>query len=241
MDKKSVFRKGLFKLTKGCVFSVNEKLLKRVEGCPMGGPISVVFLDMSMFKMQLDVVVRAKPIFYKSYVVDTYARRKRNDVDKLFEELNSYNRNIKLTFEINPEKFLDTELIRENGEITTQVFSKSTKLRVHWNSKIPVRYKTNTLTGELNRAKRVAPDFNKELKRIRQKYQNAGFPLKFINETIHNFKRGKEEMIISEWLFDERKTFSVRFPYSPVNEKFNKVFMRKGEDFTNGKVKVIII
>ena len=48
-------------------------------------------------------------------------------------------------------------------------------------------------------------------------------------------------MIIPEWLFDERKTFSVRFPYSPVNEEFNKVFMRKGEDFTNGKVKVIII
>ena len=48
-------------------------------------------------------------------------------------------------------------------------------------------------------------------------------------------------MIIPEWLFDERKTFSVRFPYSPVNEKFSKVFMRKGEDFTNGKVKVIII
>ena len=67
-------------------------------------------------------------------------------------------------------------------------------------------------------------DFNKELKRIRQKYQNGGFPLKFINETICNFERGKEEMIISEWLFDERKTFSVRFPYFPANEKFSKVF-----------------
>lgn len=95
----------------------------------------------TMFKMQLDVVVHAKPIFYKSCVVDTYARRKRNAVDKLFEELNSYNRNIKLTFEINPEKFLDTELIRENGEITIQVFSKSIKLPLRWSLKIPVRYK----------------------------------------------------------------------------------------------------
>ena len=231
----------MFKLTKGCVFSVTEKLLKHVDGCPMGGPISVVFLDMFMYKMQLDVVVHAKPIFYKCYVIDTYVQRKRNDVDRLFEELDLYNRNIKLTFEINPERFLDTKLIRENGEITTQVFSKSTKLHVHWNSKIPVRYNSNALTGELNRAKRVASDFKKELKRIRQKYQNAGFPLKFINETIYNFERGKEEMIIPEWLFDERKTFSVRFPYSPVIEKFNKLFMRKGEDFTNGKVKVIII
>ena len=48
-------------------------------------------------------------------------------------------------------------------------------------------------------------------------------------------------MIIPEWLFDERKAFSVRFPYSPVNEKFSKAFLRKVENFTNDEVKVIII
>ena len=48
-----------------------------------------------MCEMELDVVVPAKPIFYKRYVDDTYVRRKKNDVDKLFEELNSYNENIK--------------------------------------------------------------------------------------------------------------------------------------------------
>ena len=67
----------------------------------------------------------------------------------------------------------------------------------------------------------------KELKRVRQKYRNAVFPLKFINETICNFERGDEEMVIPEWLFKERKTSSVRFPYSPANEKFSKVFMGK--------------
>ena len=151
--KKSIFKKLLFKLTKGCVFSVTEKLLKQVDGCPMGGPMSVVFSDIFMCKMEFDVVVPAKPIFYKRYVDDTYVRRKKNDVDKLFEELNSYNENIKLTLEVNPTKFQDTELVRENGEITTQVFSKSTKLPVQWSSKIPVRYKRNAITGELHRAK----------------------------------------------------------------------------------------
>ena len=94
--KQSIFKELLFKLTKGCVFSVTGKLLKQVDGCPMGGPISVVFSDIFMCKMELDVVVPAKPIFYKRYVDDTYVRRKKNDVDKLFEELNSYNENIKL-------------------------------------------------------------------------------------------------------------------------------------------------
>ena len=92
-------------------------------------------------------------------------------------------------------------MVSENGEITTQVFSKSTKLPVPWTSKIPVKYKRNAITGELHRAKQIVSDFKKELKRERQKYRNAGFLLKFINETICNFERGKEEMIIPEWFF----------------------------------------
>ena len=116
--KKSIFKKLLFKLTKECVFSVTEKLLKQVDGCPLWVG-QHLFSDIFMCKMELDVVVPAKPISYKRYVDDTYVRRKKNDADKLFEELNSYNKNIKLTSEVNPTKFLDTELVRENGEITT--------------------------------------------------------------------------------------------------------------------------
>ena len=80
---------------------------------------------------------------------------------------------------------------------------------MHWSPKIPVRYKPNAITGELLWAKRIALNFNKELKKIRQKYWNAGFSLKLINKTICNFEWGKEEMVIPEWLFDERKTFSI--------------------------------
>ena len=86
-------------------------------------------------------------------VDDTYVQRKKNDVDKLFEELNSYNEIMKLTLDINPKKLLDTELVWENGEITTQVFSKSTELPVNWKSRIHVRYKRNVVTGELHQAK----------------------------------------------------------------------------------------
>ena len=84
-----------------------------------------------MCKMEIDVIVPSKPIFCKPYVNDTNMRIKKNDVDKLFEKRNSYIENRKLTLEVNPTKSLDTELVRENGEITMQVFSKSTKLPVH--------------------------------------------------------------------------------------------------------------
>ena len=38
----------------------------------MGGPISVVFSDVFMDKIELDVLVPTKPIFYNRDVDDTY-------------------------------------------------------------------------------------------------------------------------------------------------------------------------
>ena len=39
-------------------------------------------------------------------------------------------------------------------------------------------------------AKQIVSDFKKQLERIRQKYRNAGCPLKFTNQTICSFERG---------------------------------------------------
>ena len=118
MCKKSVFKKLLIKLTKECTFSVNNQLIKQIDGCPMGGPISVVFGDIYMCKMGDDVVAPIKPIFYKRY--DTYITRKNNTKDELFEKLNTYLDNSKFTIEENPTKFLDTEIVRHNSAIITK-------------------------------------------------------------------------------------------------------------------------
>ena len=61
--------------------------------------------------MEEDIVARMKSHFYKIYVDDTSIRRKKNEPDSLFDELNSYHRNIKFTIEENPTKFVDTEII----------------------------------------------------------------------------------------------------------------------------------
>ena len=101
MCKRSIFKKLLLKLPKECVFSANGKLLKQIDGSPMSGPISVVFSDIFMCKMEFDVVVPAKPLFYKRYADDAYVHRKTNIRDMLFEDLKSYHQNIKLTVEVN--------------------------------------------------------------------------------------------------------------------------------------------
>ena len=104
MCKKSIFKKLLIKLTKECTFLVNNQLIKQIDGCPMGGPISVVFADIYMCKMENDVVAPIKPLFYKRYVDDTYVRRKKNTKDELFGKLNTYHKNIKLTTEKKSDK-----------------------------------------------------------------------------------------------------------------------------------------
>ena len=46
-----------------------------------------------------------------TYVDGIYNRRKKNLHDELYEKLNSYHTNAKLSVESNPSKFVDTEII----------------------------------------------------------------------------------------------------------------------------------
>ena len=93
--KKWIIKKLLLKLTKECVFSVNDRFIKQIDGCPMDGPISVVFSDIYVSKMEGDIAATLKPHFYKRYVDDTYLWRKENELDILFKKLNSYYPKIK--------------------------------------------------------------------------------------------------------------------------------------------------
>ena len=85
----------------------------------MDGPLSVTLSDISMAKMKDDVVEKYQPKFYKRYVDDIINRRKKNQVDLLFNDLNNYHQNIKLTLELNPKRFLYTNLEFQNGILIT--------------------------------------------------------------------------------------------------------------------------
>ena len=51
----------LDKLCKGCTFLADGRLIRQVDGCPMGGPISVVLSNIFCVKMESDVVKPLKP------------------------------------------------------------------------------------------------------------------------------------------------------------------------------------
>ena len=146
----------MYKLTTKCVFQFNQNLFKQTEGCSMGGSLSVTLADIHMIRTEKDIVIPLKPIFLKRSVDDIYTRRKKGIHDKSYERLNNYHTNIKLKIEINPNKFLDTEIIEKKGVIETRVYRKTTKLPVPWASNILKRYKRNTITTDLYHAKRIA-------------------------------------------------------------------------------------
>ena len=154
--------------------------------------------------MESNVVIPHKPIFYKRYVDDIRNRRKKNE-GLLFKKLNSYHSKIKWTIEINPTKFLDTEIIILNDEVVTSVHRKESKLPLPWESKVPKHYKRNALLGELHQAKEISSNFQKEVKNIKEKFSKANFPLRFTDSVAAQFnsstynnneRKVEDEMII---------------------------------------------
>ena len=241
--KRLTFKRLLERLTKECVFSVNDRLIKQIDGCPMGGSLSVVFSGIFMVKMETDVVNPIAPIFYERYVDDVYTRRKKGTQDSLFLALNNYHPNIKLTIEHNPEHFLDTAILKGDEGITTTVYSKPNKVPVFWSSRIPKRYKRNCIRGELHRASKISSDFEIELKRIRQKFHDVGYPNRFVESVIRDFicDVDDDELIIPDWFFDDRVTKYIRLPFCESNEKLSKLFLQRLNTFTKDKFKFLIV
>ena len=112
-------------------------MIRQVDWCPTGGPVSVVPSNIFCVKIEFDVVKPLKPKLYKRYDDDIYSKRIKNQPDKLFEKLINYHPNIKLTIEVNPSKFLDTEIMIKNGIIETSVAVKESKIPNHWSSAVP--------------------------------------------------------------------------------------------------------
>ena len=117
--KKSVFKNLLNKLIIGCTFLADSRLIRQVDGCSMGGLMLVVLCNIFFVKMEFDIVKPLKPKPYKPYVDNIFSKQINNQPDKLFEKLNNYHPNIKLTIEVNPSKSVDVKIMIKNGIIET--------------------------------------------------------------------------------------------------------------------------
>ena len=93
----------------------------------------------------------------------------------------------------------------------------------------------------MHRAKKIASNFDMEIKRVVNKYTVAEFPSRFVHSIIDNFDSGKDNLIIPQWFFDERKTFTIHLPFSPSNESFVKTIVSKLNYFTSEKCKFNVV
>ena len=62
--------------------------------------------------------------------------------------------------------------------------------------RFPFKYKRNAILGELQRARRSVLDFDKKIKRIKNKYIDTGYPKYVIENTITNFNTKNVKLII---------------------------------------------
>ena len=109
----------------------NQSFYEQIDRCAMGSPLSVILADIHMVRTENEVVKPTSPLFYKD-LLTIYSRRDKFQQDALFEALNNFHPNIKLTIEVNSEKFLDIKIILNNdGVVATQVYRKESKKIVY--------------------------------------------------------------------------------------------------------------
>ena len=130
---------------------------------------------------------------------------------------------------------MDTEITHINGTIETWVHRKKTKFLIPWTSTIPKRYSIKT---ELYQAMQISSNFTSEVTVIRNKFESAGYPKRFVNSIIREFNAVKEndksDFIIPPWLFEEKKKFVlVEILLCLKNEISSKHSIKKFDKFTN--------
>lgn len=104
------------------------------------------------------------------------------------------------------------------------------KLKSSLPSKILVSCKRNANIGELHRAKKIACNFDIEIKRTVNKYTVAGFSSRFIHSTKDNFNDVK---MISKC---SKGCFAYRFPLvTRILQKFLSTSVTLLEKHTHGK------
>ena len=90
------------------------------------GPKSFVVSDIYVCEVEPYVVTPARPWIYKRYIDDTYARRKKNARNTLFNSSNSYHKNI---------NYLVKESYKIFGYKNNKTWQWNQNSGLHWTSK----------------------------------------------------------------------------------------------------------
>ena len=76
MCAKLIFKRLLLKLATECTYTFSHKFYKQIDDWTMVGPLSVTFSAIYMIKMESEIVIPQKPLFYIVMLMTSTAEEK---------------------------------------------------------------------------------------------------------------------------------------------------------------------
>jgi hypothetical protein len=201
-------------------FSFDDVMYRQIDGVAMGSPLgpSLANIFVGYQEQRLFSNIRSPRMYYR-YVDDTFVIvRNRDEMETLFQQLNSLHPNLRFTNEVevdNKLPFLDVMVERRDTTYTTSVYRKPTFTGqyVRWDSFCDKRRKVNLIKTLVHRAKRIcsADTLCSELDLIKSILIDNGYPEGVISKVI-NIELSKPRNNTS----DEQKssaTVYLRLPF----------------------------
>ncbi|XP_046869398.1 uncharacterized protein LOC124462049 [Drosophila willistoni] len=170
--------KALFmEIVKFCIqenryFTYKDQTFIQLKGMPMGSPASPVIADIVMENLldtTMDKLTRPPRLLTK-YVDDIFSIIHQDDIDKTLDTLNSFDRNIKFTMELEDNgklAYLDSLVIRRGNELKLKWYRKPTASGriINFNSKHPKTMIINTARSCIQRMLNISDKiYHKETK-----------------------------------------------------------------------------
>ena len=173
-------------------FEFDSKVFQQIVGTAIGTkfapPYACIFMD--QLETKFLETQTFKPLVWFRYIDDiffiwTHGEEK---LKTFMAELNSFNDNIKFTYEYNKDSipFLGLKVISFNGKLITSFYSKPTDCRqyLHYESCHPDHTKRSIVYSQALRLKRVCSrksDFKEHSLNLRSWFLRRGYPEKVIN------------------------------------------------------------
>lgn len=175
-------------------FKYNDNIYEQRKGMPMGSPASPVIADIVMEELldaSLDKMTY-KPRILTKYVDDLFAIIKKDEIHNMLQILNSFNRQIQFTMELENDKklpYLDTIIHRQGYMLKLDWYQKPTASGrlINFNSKHPRRVIINTANNFINRILNISDEeFHQDnIIKITDTLRHNDFPTKTINDLLN--------------------------------------------------------
>ena len=156
---RSEMKELLILCTKNVHFTFDNVIKVQNDGVAMGLPLGPVLSDIFTIELEISLLPELTDYiqFWKRYIDDTICFIKVGSVNYILSLLNSFDTNIKFTYELEHAgklPFLHVLLCRKGKKIYTTVYRKATNNDVYlnWNAFAPISWKRSTLKALIERA-----------------------------------------------------------------------------------------